>query len=73
MPESEFMDRYAVISDGEGTYAFDQIPCPFLSENRCSCYAARPAACRAFPNSELLSIWDRIERVCPQFGNDQLQ
>jgi Fe-S-cluster containining protein len=47
----EFKERYIHDSkkyNGNG-YTFNQLPCPFLENNRCKVYRFRPGNCRSFP------------------------
>lgn len=67
----EFVERYLYI-DKDGDYVLKSIPCPFLlSDNHCSVYEVRPAACRGYPHTGSLPLsrsWELVIRnsaVCP--------
>ncbi|UCH94116.1 MAG: YkgJ family cysteine cluster protein [Candidatus Aminicenantes bacterium] len=47
----EFKEKYILDCkerNGDG-YTFNQLPCPFLEDNRCKVYRFRPGNCRSFP------------------------
>ena len=50
LPASEFEKEYLVKDEVEDGYTFRATPCPFLSENSCAVYSARPEDCRSFPH-----------------------
>lgn len=67
----EFVERYLYI-DKDGDYVLKAIPCPFLqSDNRCSIYEVRPAACKGYPHTGSLPLsrsWELVIRnsaICP--------
>jgi Fe-S-cluster containining protein len=45
----QFKKEY-VQKDKDGDDVFTQLPCPFLSDNKCSHYDSRPSACKSFPH-----------------------
>jgi Fe-S-cluster containining protein len=57
--------------DHEGDLVFKQRPCPFLKQNCCSVYSARPQTCRSYPHLEKSHMagrgWHIVENtlVCP--------
>ncbi len=71
MSPSEFEDRYTK-TDSDGDRVLNASPCRFLeSDNKCSIYEVRPAACRQYPHSgdhlffENLSHHKRNAKYCP--------
>ncbi len=46
---AQFKKEY-VQKDKDGDEVFTQLPCPFLSDNKCSHYESRPADCKSFPH-----------------------
>ena len=49
MSTQQFSSKY-VLTDEDGSMYFASIPCPFLSsDNLCTVYEDRPAACRGYP------------------------
>lgn len=58
--------------DEDGEYVFNSAPCPFLgSDNYCSVYESRPAACREYPHTnrkrfyQILDLSHKNTEVCP--------
>jgi len=47
---SELTAAHLRPTEDEDTYYFRQKPCPFLWNNRCTVYDARPDDCRSFPH-----------------------
>lgn len=69
--ESAFVHDYLRI-DEDGDFVFQSMPCPFLADdNRCTVYAHRPKACRAFPHTDtkgqikLFDLTRKNARICP--------
>lgn len=67
----EFLQKYLEM-DEEGDFVLKQAPCPFLnSDNYCSIYEDRPAACREYPHTnrknmrQILDLTFRNTLVCP--------
>ena len=45
----QFITKY-VDKDEDGDNILNQIPCPFLNDNKCTQYDARPADCSSYPH-----------------------
>jgi uncharacterized protein len=67
----EFIQKY-LFMDEEGDFVLQHAPCAFLgTDNYCSIYEARPAACREYPHTnrkkmqQILDITYRNTLVCP--------
>jgi Fe-S-cluster containining protein len=72
MAEPEFQEIY--LSPHEEISAkqvFNGLPCPFLTDNRCSNYACRPKDCRSYPHLHkegfVTRLWGVVENyaICP--------
>ena len=68
---SQFVEKYLKL-DEDGDYVLQKAPCAFLdSENYCTVYEDRPAACREYPHTDrkrfyqLLDLSYRNTFVCP--------
>jgi Fe-S-cluster containining protein len=61
--DNEIIARYLKQTADGDQYTFKRIPCPFLSENRCTVYRARPADCRSFPHLHKKEFSTRLIRV----------
>lgn len=66
-----FTEKYLYM-DADGDYVLKTAPCPFLeSDNKCSVYDNRPAACRSYPHTATLKFTKSTElfiknsAVCP--------
>lgn len=76
IPLSEFTARYTIKTDGLYELKYADKDCPFLKDNRCNVYEARPWQCRTWPfwpenlNS---SVWnEEIAPYCPGIGKGRL-
>lgn len=71
LSEEEIRDRFLVPTEEKDTFAFNKLPCPFLSGNRCTVYASRPDDCCSFPHLHKEEFVFRLLRavencaVCP--------
>lgn len=72
LPRSEFQRHYlAPDKASPSKYSFNELPCPFLVEDRCSNYECRPKDCRSYPhltqNDFVFRLWGVIENyaICP--------
>ncbi len=66
---SQVIERYLELYDNE--LYIEQIPCPFLKDNKCTVYEYRPDDCRSYPHlhkphfiSRLWSVIDNYS-ICP--------
>ena len=60
-----------IITDEDGDMHFSDLPCPFLSDKKCTVYDSRPTDCRSYPHlhkkdflSRLFGIIDNYS-ICP--------
>jgi Fe-S-cluster containining protein len=58
----DFSQKYLRI-DEDGDTVFREMPCPFLDENLCSCYEARPRACREYPHTDEKYMLTKMKRL----------
>ena len=63
---NDFCERYLVESDEESGFHFKSLPCPFLKDNLCTVYDARPHDCRSYPH---LKKKDRVFSMNTIFSN----
>jgi Fe-S-cluster containining protein len=71
MKPGDFLSKYLRI-DEDKDYVLKTAPCPFLeTNNHCSIYSSRPAACREYPHTnrknmhQVLDLAYRNTLVCP--------
>ncbi len=66
----EIVTQY-LTRDDEGDLTFNQMPCPFLLENRCRVYEHRPETCRSYPHLQKNEFAFRVAQavnncsICP--------
>jgi hypothetical protein len=66
VPENALRGQYLQEDDEERAHRFKVRPCPFLQENRCTVYAARPDDCRSYPH---LHKQDFVSRLMGAISN----
>jgi len=71
MTAGTFITQY-VVMDEDGDFVFNSSPCPLLgSDNYCSVYDVRPAACAEYPHTarkgqrSILNLSLQNTKVCP--------
>jgi uncharacterized protein len=64
---AQFKKEY-VQKDKDGDEMFTQLPCPFLSNNKCSLYDSRPADCRSFPHIHKKHFATRLVGVMQNYS-----
>ena len=71
-----FTAKYTVKEDGFYQLKYDDKDCPFLKEQRCEVYAARPWQCRTWPfwpENMDSGVWEReVAAYCPGVGKGRL-
>ncbi|MFC1611435.1 YkgJ family cysteine cluster protein [Myxococcota bacterium] len=63
LTETIFTTKYLMEPDDQ-TYVFRDLPCPFLQDNRCIVYDARPDDCRSYPHLHQNDFACRLANVC---------
>ncbi|MFA5073005.1 MAG: YkgJ family cysteine cluster protein [Nitrospirota bacterium] len=76
MTTTEFTAAYTKKTDGLYELVYTREDCPFLKENRCSVYPARPWQCRTWPfwpENMNEKTWEQeVLRDCPGAGKGRL-
>lgn len=76
MTADEFTAEYAARVDGFYELKYTGADCPFLVENRCEVYDARPWQCRTWPfwpENMNEKVWEQeVLTWCPGAGNGRL-
>lgn len=73
LTEAMFLHRY--VEKGETLMIFNQVPCHFLQDCKCTVYEDRPVDCRRFPNLDEPGFQTRLfasfshYRICPIIFN----
>ena len=49
IPTDQFVTRY-IDQDKDGVNILNQLPCPFLKDNKCTQYESRPLDCASYPH-----------------------
>lgn len=61
-------NREYVQKDEDGDNVFSQLPCPFLSDNKCSHYDSRPVDCKSFPHIHKKQFTTRLIGVIQNYS-----
>jgi Fe-S-cluster containining protein len=76
LPLAEFTAKYTKKVDGLYELVYTDKDCPFLKQNRCDVYAARPWQCRTWPfwpENMDSDVWEReVAPSCPGVGEGGL-
>ena len=60
---SQLIKQYLKPSEEKDNFTFKTTPCPFLAENKCTVYSARPEDCRSYPHLQKKEFVFRLIRV----------
>ena len=63
----QFVTKY-VDKDEDGDMILNQLPCPFLNDNKCSHYDSRPEDCRSYPHLQKKDIVFRLIGVVNNYS-----
>ena len=73
---AEFTSRYAAKEDGLYQLKYTDKDCPFMRDNRCAVYDARPWQCRTWPfwpENMSKTAWEgEVASYCPGVGKGRL-
>jgi Fe-S-cluster containining protein len=73
---TEFTGQYTEKEDGRYRLKYTDKDCPFLKNNRCGVYTARPWQCRTWPfwpENMNRAVWEReVAAYCPGVGKGKL-
>ncbi len=73
---AEFTARYVDLEDGMHQLKYRDKDCPFLKDNRCAVYEARPWQCRTWPfwpENMDSDVWEKeVASWCPGAGKGRL-
>ena len=73
---AEFTAKYTIKEDGLFQLKYHDKDCPFLSDNGCSVYEARPWQCRTWPfwpENMDSGVWEKeVATWCPGAGKGRL-
>lgn len=73
---TEFTERYVELEDGMYQLKYGDKDCPFLKDNRCAVYEARPWQCRTWPfwpENMDSRVWEEeVTSWCPGAGRGRL-
>lgn len=62
MGVEDFKEQYLTL-DLRGNYTFIGGSCPFLKDNKCSCYNHRPEECASYPHLDNINYTYRLKTV----------
>jgi Fe-S-cluster containining protein len=68
LPARDFRDRYLKKNEDGAGWLFVSLPCPFLSDNRCTVYGDRPRECRSFPHLHKRDFTSRLIQVISNYS-----